>query len=98
MTAMAECVWIWWSPGEPEDDLHGFVTREDRDACGRGEARPFKRVVRDPGRGQIPHETLIVRRYLDQQYPFGNADIGKERDDDPKDMAALGVSFDRVRA
>lgn len=40
-------VTIWWSPGEPEDDLHGFVTKEHRDACDAGEPGPFLRIVRN---------------------------------------------------
>lgn len=44
---MSDPVVAWWSPGEPEDDLHGFLTREDRDACERGEPGPFRRIVRD---------------------------------------------------
>lgn len=54
-------VWTWWSPGEPEYDLHGFVTREDRDACDRGEPGPFKRIVRDHHKlGPLPPE----RRFM----------------------------------
>lgn len=40
-------VWCWWSPGEPEDDLHGFVTVKDRDDFERGKPGPFKRIIRD---------------------------------------------------
>lgn len=59
-------IWIWWSPGEPDEDLHGFVTRVDRDAHGRGEQGPFKRIVRNHHKlGPIPDEVKIIRKYLD---------------------------------
>lgn len=65
-------VWVWWSPGEYEDDLHGFVTREHRDAHGRGETGPFKRVVRDNHKfGPVSEDTLALRHYFKgtlQQY------------------------------
>lgn len=65
---MAEPVWIWWSRGEPEDDLHGFLTREDRDAEARGEPGPFRRIVRDHHRlGPVPLE----KRVLDQLFQNG---------------------------
>lgn len=61
---MAKQVTIWWSPGEPEDDLHGFVTREDRDAHGRGDLGPFRRIVRDHHKlGPVPEEVKIIRRF-----------------------------------
>lgn len=44
---MDKPVTIWWSPGEPEDDLHGFVTKAHRDACDAGESGPFLRIVRN---------------------------------------------------
>lgn len=45
--------WVWWSPDEPEGDLLGFHTREDRDAFSRGEAGPFRRRVARPGQPGI---------------------------------------------
>jgi hypothetical protein len=55
---------IWW-PGEPEDDLHGFVTEKERDAFQRGEPGPFRRVLRNPARGprdpaQVMAQTLLT--------------------------------------
>jgi hypothetical protein len=44
---MTARVTVWWSPGEPEDDMHGFVTKKGRDAYMRGEPGPFERVVRN---------------------------------------------------
>ena len=63
---MAEQVAVWWSPGEWEGDLHGFVTRADRDAYDRGEAGPFRRVVRDPALGPVPKDALAIREYLNR--------------------------------
>lgn len=58
---MADPVWTWWSPGEPEDDLHGFLTREDRDAEARGEPGPFKRIIRDHHRlGPLSPERRVM--------------------------------------
>lgn len=66
-------VWCWWSPGEPEDDLHGFVTREDRDACDRGERGPFKRVVRDHHKlGPVPPEVQLIRAMFDKRRDAGS--------------------------
>ena len=59
-------VWTWWTPGEPEDDLHGFVTVKDRDACERGKPGPFKRVVRDHHKlGPVPEDIKAVRAITD---------------------------------
>lgn len=59
---MSKPVTIWWSPCEPEDDLHGFVTRQDRDDCGAGKPGPFQRVVRDHHKlGPVPWEVLAIR-------------------------------------
>lgn len=65
---MAKRVTVWWSPGEPEDDLHGFVSKEERDACDRGEPGPFRRIVRDHHKlGPIPFEARVTRAYLDRK-------------------------------
>lgn len=59
--------WVWWSPGEPEEDLHGFVTVKDRDAFGRGESGPFRRVVRDHHKlGPVPDDIVAVRAITDK--------------------------------
>lgn len=61
---------IWWSPGEPEDDLHGFLSRKERDAHGRGATGPFRRIVRDHhALGPVPFEVRITRAYLDKSRP-----------------------------
>jgi hypothetical protein len=61
MTAPPPCVWIWWSPGEPEDDLHGFVEKAERDACDCGKPGPFRRVVRDHHKlGPISAERMAM--------------------------------------
>jgi hypothetical protein len=60
-------VWCWWSPGEPEDDLHGFVTVKDRDDFERGKPGPFKRVMRDHHKlGPVPADILAVRAITDK--------------------------------
>ena len=60
-------VWTWWSPGEPEDDLHGFVTVKDRDAFERGKPGLFKRVVRDHHKlGPVPDDVRAVREVTDR--------------------------------
>lgn len=38
--------WIWWSRGDDEDMVLGFLHRADRDAFQRGKPGPFKRVLR----------------------------------------------------
>lgn len=59
---MSEPVTVWWSPGEWEGDLHGFVTRQHRDDCGAGKPGPFLRIVRDHHTlGPVPLETQIIR-------------------------------------
>jgi hypothetical protein len=63
---MAQPVTVWWSPGEWEGDLHGFLTREDRDAYDRGEAGPFQRIVRSPALGPVPFEARVTRSYLNR--------------------------------
>jgi hypothetical protein len=56
-------VWVNWCPGEPDDDLHGFVTVRERDAFEAGGAGPFRRVIRDHHRlGPVPAEILAVRQ------------------------------------
>jgi hypothetical protein len=64
---MTNLVSVLWSPGEPEGDLHGFLTREDRDAHDRGEPGPFRRIVRNPALGPVPFEARITRDYLDRR-------------------------------
>lgn len=60
-------VTIWWMRGEDESDLHGFVTREHRDAYDRGEPGPFLRIVRNHHElGPVPEEVIATRRYLDR--------------------------------
>lgn len=59
--------WHRWSPGEHEDDLHGFVTAKDRDECERGKPGPFRRIVRDHHKlGSIDPEILAVRQITDK--------------------------------
>lgn len=50
---------VWWYPDEPEDNLHGFVTREHRDACDRGEPGPFLRIVRHPNNPMTWEEKAV---------------------------------------
>lgn len=58
---------VWWTPGEYEGDLHGFVTVRERDDCGAGKPGPFRRIVRDHhSLGPVPIEALIIRQYLDR--------------------------------
>lgn len=60
---MSKPVWVWWSPGEPEDDLHGFVSREERDDCDAGKPGPFKRIVRNHHElGPVPLEVQLIRK------------------------------------
>lgn len=60
-------VWTWWSPGEPEHDLHGFVTVRDRDDYERGKPGPFKRVVRNHHElGPVPDDITAVREITDK--------------------------------
>lgn len=63
---MAKPVTIWWFPGEPEHDLHGFLTRKDRDAHDKGNPGPFRRIVRDPALDPVPFEAQVTRNYLDR--------------------------------
>lgn len=53
---------VWWHPGEPEDNLHGFVTKQDRDDFEAGKPGPFLRVVRHPNAGPIPLEVQLIRQ------------------------------------
>ena len=53
-----------WRPGEPEDDLWGFVSREERDAYQEGHPGPFCRVVRPASAGPVPFEAQVIRAYL----------------------------------
>lgn len=50
-----------WRPGEPEGDLHGFVSREERDAYQEGHPGPFRRVVRPAHLGPIPADLVALR-------------------------------------
>ena len=60
-------VYVWWSPGEPEDDLHGFRTQRERDDYARGKPGPFQRVVRDHHKlGPIDPAVLAVREITDK--------------------------------
>ena len=62
---------VWWSPGEPEDDLHGFLTKQERDDHGAGKPGPFRRIVRDHHKlGPVPFEAQILRDYLGQRGQF----------------------------
>lgn len=45
--------WVWWDRDEPETDLLGFHTAEDRDAFARGDVGPFRRRVARPGQTGI---------------------------------------------
>lgn len=56
----------WWSPGEPEGDLHGFKTSRERDAFERGEPGPFRRIVRNHHKlGPVPPDVLAVREVME---------------------------------
>jgi hypothetical protein len=46
---MGEQLWAWWSRGDSERGLSGFITRKERDAFSRGEPGPFRRVVTADG-------------------------------------------------
>jgi len=60
-------VWTWWSPGEPTTDLHGFVTRRDRDAYVNGDPGPFRRIVRNHHKlGPVPDDVAAVHAILDE--------------------------------
>ena len=52
------CMWL---RGQTEDHLHGFATREGRDAFMRGDPGPFERVLRDPAAPPIDTEVLLTR-------------------------------------
>jgi hypothetical protein len=59
--------YIFWTPGEFEDDLHGFLTVRERDRFERGEPGPFRRIVRDHHKlGPVPAEILAVREITDK--------------------------------
>ena len=59
--------WVHWSPGEPEDDLHGFVTQRERDEYERGKPGPFRRVVRDHHKlGPVPDDVRAAREITDK--------------------------------
>lgn len=67
VSQMPRPVWAWWTPGEPEDDLHGFMSMRERDDFERGKPGPFRRVVRDHHRlGPIDPEILAVRQITDR--------------------------------
>lgn len=38
-----EPAWVWWTPGEYDDDLAGFHTRVDRNEFKLGLPGPFRR-------------------------------------------------------
>lgn len=60
-------VTIWWTPGEPEEDLHGFVTKQDRDDCAIGKSGPFLRIVRNYHElGPFLLEVRLTRWVLDK--------------------------------
>lgn len=50
-----------WQRGQSEEHVHGFATREGRDAYDRGEPGPFERVLRDPAAPPISDETRLAR-------------------------------------
>lgn len=52
---------IMWSPGDPEEHLHGFATAAARAAYERGDPGPHERVLRDPASGPLPDEVLLAR-------------------------------------
>ena len=65
---MAKQVITWWTPGEPEDDLHGFVSRQERDDHDAGKHGPFRRIVRDHhSLGPVPFEVKLIRRLFGRQ-------------------------------
>lgn len=43
-------VWVWWSPGEPEDGLLGFTTEAERDRFNPKDSGPYQRLVSPVGR------------------------------------------------
>jgi len=60
-------VYVWWTPGEPDDDVHGFVTKRERDDFERGKSGPFRRIVRDHHKlGPIDPVVLAVREVTDK--------------------------------
>ena len=60
MSKLSDLPWVWWSSGEPEDDLYGFLTVKERDAYGRGERGPFRRRVRDLRTHPISPEEAVM--------------------------------------
>lgn len=59
--------YVFWTPGEPEDDLHGFLTVRERDAFEAGKPGPFRRIVRDHHKlGPIPEDVLAARTITDK--------------------------------
>jgi hypothetical protein len=60
-------VWTWWTPGEPDGDLHGFWSARERDAYDRGAPGPFRRIVRNHhSLGPVPDEIKEARRITDK--------------------------------
>mgnify|MGYP006053032457 CR=1 FL=1 len=59
-----------WHPGEPDDHLVGFATKEDRDAYQRHAPGPFERVRR-----ATPPAREDLRRYAEEAARYHSVDV-----------------------
>ena len=59
-----------WHPGEPDDHLAGFATKEDRDAYQRHAPGPFERVRR-----ATPPAREDLRRYAEEAARYHSVDV-----------------------
>ena len=59
-----------WHPGEPDDHLAGFATKEDRDAYQRHAPGPFERVRR-----ATPPTCEDLRRYAEEAARYHSVDV-----------------------
>lgn len=78
MAKMTKPVTVLWWPGDNEDDLFGFVTKQDRDACARGEPGPFRRIVRDLTKRPITEQEAFMRG-LFAKWEAGRRAIAQEK-------------------
>lgn len=60
---MSRSAWLYWSPGEPDGHLLGFVSRRERDAATAGKPGPFRRIIRPLGPA-ASLEARLTRAYL----------------------------------
>lgn len=64
MAGTTNPAWLFWSPGEPDGHLLGFVSKAERDAHGRGEPGPFRRIIRTQ---PASIEARLIRAYCNGQ-------------------------------